>query len=45
MRKGLSFTLHGPVLECKHSASVDVYFCLAYVSPFENNFIDSPSNV
>ena len=36
---------YGPVLECKHSAPVDVYLCLAYVSPFENNFIDSHGNV
>ena len=33
------------VLECKHSARVDVYLCLAYVSPSENNFIDSYGNV
>ena len=36
---------HGPVLECKHSAPVDVYLCLAYVSPSENNLIDSHGNV
>ena len=45
MRNGITFTWHGPVLECKHSAPVDVYLCLAYVSPFENNLIDSHGNV
>ena len=42
---GITFTSHGPVLECKHLAPVDVYLCLAYVSPFENNFIDSHGDV
>ena len=37
MRNDITFTSHGPVLECKHSARV----CLAYVSPSENSFIDS----
>ena len=48
MRNGSTFTQYGPVLRCKHSAPVDVYLCLAYVSdvsPFENNFIDSDGNV
>ena len=45
MRNGITFTSHGPVLECKHSAPVDVYLRLAYVLPFENNFIDSHGNV
>ena len=42
---------YGPVpkcLKCKHSAPVDVYLYLAYlayVSPFEKNFIDSHGDV
>ena len=45
MRNGTTLTSHGPVLECKHSALVDVYLRLAYGSPFENNFIDIHGNV
>ena len=46
MRNGITFTSHGPVLECKHSTPVAfVFLCLAYVSPFENNFTDSHGNV
>ena len=41
MRNGITYTSHGPELKCKHSACGDVYLCLAYVSPSENNFIDS----
>ena len=40
MRNGIIFTSHGPVLECKHSSRVDVYLCLAHVSPSENNCTD-----
>ena len=29
MRNGITFTSHGPVLECKHSPPVDVYLRLA----------------
>ena len=46
MRNEITSTSYGPVLECKHSAPVDVYLCLAlYVSHFEDNFIDSHGNV
>ena len=44
MRNGITSTSLGPELEFKQPAPVDVYLCLAYVSPFENNFIDSENN-